>query len=82
MEQPQPNRPDYEKRSPHPHPLTLRPKELADRLGVTVRHVHRLVQHPNPEIRLPKPFKIGGATFWLYEDVLGWIERQAERNAA
>ena len=74
--------PNREQKTPHPHPLMLRPKDLADRLGVTVRHVHRLVKHPDPDIRLPKPFKVGRATFWKYEDVLAWIERQANKSAA
>lgn len=65
-----------------PHPLTLRPQGLADRLGVSRRHVYKLLQHPDPAVRLPAPFKIGRATFWRAADVNDWIERQAHRSAA
>lgn len=51
-----------------PHPLTLRPQGLADRLGVSRRHVYKLLQHPDPAVRLSAPFKIGRATFWRIAD--------------
>ncbi|MBR2574538.1 MAG: helix-turn-helix domain-containing protein [Loktanella sp.] len=65
-----------------PHPLTLRPQGLADRLGVSRRHLYKLLRHPDPAVRLPAPFKIGRATFWRAADINDWIERQANRNNA
>jgi predicted DNA-binding transcriptional regulator AlpA len=73
---------DADKKAPHPHPLTLRPKDLADRLGVTRRYLYDLLKHPDPVRRLPAPLKIGRATFWRIEDVQAWLTRQADRNAA
>ena len=64
------------------HPITLRPQGLADRLGVSRRHIYDLVKHPNPARRLPAPFKMGRATFWKAGDIDAWIERQASRIAA
>ena len=66
----------------HPHPLTLRPQGLADRLGVSRRQLYKLAKHPDPAVRLPASFKIGRATFWRVADINDWIERQANRNAA
>ena len=45
-------------------PITLRPQGLADRLGVSRRHIYDLIDHPDPARRLPAPFKMGRATFW------------------
>lgn len=71
-----------DRKAPHPYPLTLRPKDLADRLGVTRRYLYDLLQHPDPTRRLPAPLKIGRATFWRIEDVQAWIARQGEHSAA
>ena len=68
-------------RTAHPHPMTLRPKDLADRLGVTRRYLYLLLKHPDATRRLPKPFKIGQGTFWRAEDVQAWLDRQAARAA-
>lgn len=70
------------KRPSHPHPLTLRPQDLADRLGVTRRYLYDLLKHPDAARRLPAPFKIGRGTFWRVDDVQNWLDRQAERTAA
>lgn len=69
-------------RQPHPHPLTLRPQDLADRLGVTRRYLYDLLKHPDATRRLPTPFKIGRGTFWRVDDVQSGLDRQAERSAA
>ena len=71
-----------EKKSAHPHPLTYRPRDLADRLGITRRYLYDLLKHPDPAHRLPAPFKIGRATFWRAEDVQGWLDRQAGKGGA
>jgi len=71
-----------DRKTPHPHPYAIRPKDLANRLGVTRRYLYDLLQHPDPEVRLPRPFKIGRATFWRAADVTEWLERQAQRNAS
>lgn len=71
-----------ERPEPHPHPLTLRPSDLAGRLGVSTRHITNLRNHADPAKRLPRPFKIGRATFWRFGDVQEWIERQATNSAA
>ena len=63
-------------------PLTLRPQGLADRLGVSRKHIYNLVNHPDPDVRLPKPFKMGRATFWKMSDISAWIERQSARATA
>lgn len=73
---------NHDRKTPHPHPLTLRPKDLADRLGVTRRYLYDLLKHPDPTRRLPAPIKIGRATFWRIEDVQAWLARQGERSAA
>jgi predicted DNA-binding transcriptional regulator AlpA len=70
------------RRVPHPNPLTYRPQDLADRLGVTRRYLYELLKHPDPLHRLPAPFKIGRATFWRVEDVQDWLDRQAGKAAA
>lgn len=69
-------------RQPHAHPLTLRPQDLADRLGVTRRYLYDLLKHPDATRRLPPPFKLGRGTFWRVDDVQSWLNRQAERTAA
>lgn len=69
-------------RQPHAHPLTLRPQDLADRIGTSRRYIYDLLRHPDPTRRLPAPFKIGRATFWRFEDVENWLNRQAERPVA
>lgn len=74
--------PAQETKLPHPFPYTVRPQELADRLGVTRRYIYALLKHPDPAQRLPAPFKIGRATFWRVEDVQEWLTRQAERSPA
>lgn len=71
----------YEPTQPHPHPLTVRPKDLASRIGVSARQITVLRSHPNPEIRLPKHFKVGRGTFWRIKDIEAWVERQAQRSA-
>lgn len=69
-------------RPTHPHPLALRPQDLADRLGVTRRAIYKLLKHPDAARRLPAPLKIGRMTLWRIEDVEAWLDRQAERTAA
>ena len=49
-----------DKKIPHPHPMALRPQDLADRLGVTRRYLYDLLRHPDPARRLPAPFESGG----------------------
>jgi predicted DNA-binding transcriptional regulator AlpA len=63
-------------------PITLRPQGLADRLGVSRRHIYDLIDHPDPARRLPAPFKMGRATFWKMSDISAWVELQAARAAA
>jgi predicted DNA-binding transcriptional regulator AlpA len=65
-----------EKRPPHPYPLTIRPQDLADRLGLTRRYLYDLLKHPDPARRLPAPFKLGRATFWRMEEITDWMSRQ------
>jgi len=71
---------DIDRKTPHSFPLTLRPKDLADRLGVSRRYLYLLLKHPDPARRLPTPFKMGRATFWRADDVRGWIDRQSRRT--
>lgn len=71
-----------DQKTPHPHPLTLRPKDLADRLGVTRRYLYTLLKHPDPARRLPPPIKIGRVTIWRMKDVQDWLTRQSEQSAA
>jgi len=73
---------DPDRKKPHPHPLALRPSDLADRLGVTRRYLYDLLKHPDASRRLPQPFKIGRATFWRADDVQEWLSRQSGRSAA
>jgi predicted DNA-binding transcriptional regulator AlpA len=70
------------RKKPHPHPLALRPQDLADRLGVTRRYVYVLLKHPDAERRLPQPFNIGRATFWRADDIQDWLSKQGARSAA
>jgi predicted DNA-binding transcriptional regulator AlpA len=71
----------YAQTAKHPHPITLRARDLAERLGVSERHVHRLRKHSDPAVRLPAPLKVGRSTFWRYADIIEWIDRQAENTA-
>jgi predicted DNA-binding transcriptional regulator AlpA len=70
-----------QKRPPHPHPLTIRPQDLADRLGVTRRYVYKLLKCTDASRRLPQPIKVGNATFWRATDIQNWLSRQAENTA-
>lgn len=66
----------------HPHPLALRPADLAARLGTSRRNLYNWLKSPDPDVRLPTPFKIGRATFWRTEEIETWLARQAQRRAA
>jgi predicted DNA-binding transcriptional regulator AlpA len=69
--------------TPHENnPLTLRAKDLAQRLGVSERHVHRLAKHDNPAERLPEAIKIGRATVWRYADIVAWLDAKAVHESA
>ncbi|AGI65952.1 putative prophage CP4-57 regulatory protein [Octadecabacter antarcticus 307] len=72
----------YHPTAKHPHPVALRARDLAERLGVSERHIHRLAKHPDPAVRLPSAFKVGRATFWRFSDIMAWIDRQAENTGA
>jgi predicted DNA-binding transcriptional regulator AlpA len=73
---------NYAPRTPHPYPLSLRPKDLADRLGITSRYLYILLKHPDPKRRLPAPYKIGRATLWRADEVQEWLDRQMVRDTA
>jgi predicted DNA-binding transcriptional regulator AlpA len=60
----------------HPHPMALRPDELAARIGVSRRTLYNWLKHPDPGQRLPQPFKIGRATLWRTEDIRAWLVSQ------
>ena len=71
---------DKHPRQPHPHPLALRPDELASRIGVSRRTLYNWLKHPDASQRLPQPFKIGRATMWRAEDVQTWLAPQGARR--
>jgi predicted DNA-binding transcriptional regulator AlpA len=71
-----------ERPEPHPHPLSVRPADLAARLGISPRHVTNLRRHPDPERRLPPAHKIGRMTVWRFADIEEWLDRQTDRSAA
>ena len=49
----------------------LRVGELAEKLGVTTRHIHNLVQWG----KMPAPLRLGGAVRWSESHIDKWIER-------
>lgn len=51
-------------------------KEVAALLAVSTRNVYRLKDAG----RIPKPFKIGGATRWRTEDIQKWLNNGCEIN--
>lgn len=66
---------------PPPRPLTLRPNDLAARLGTSTRNLYLWMKHPDPDVRLPKPFKIGKGSHWRLDEIEAWLERQAQRRS-
>ncbi|MEW9836226.1 helix-turn-helix transcriptional regulator [Mesorhizobium marinum] len=64
----------------HPHPLALRPDELASRIGVSRRTLYNWLKHPDASKRLPQPFKMGRATLWRADAVLAWVAAQEARR--
>jgi predicted DNA-binding transcriptional regulator AlpA len=73
---------DQEEAQPNFAPIAVRPHELARLIGVSHRHIYKLINHPDPARRLPTPFKMGRATFWRFADVQAWLDRQAALSAA
>lgn len=65
-----------------PHALALRPEQLARRVGTSRRNLYNWLKHPDPTVRLPRPFKVGRATLWRVSDIEDWLTRQAQRRAA
>ena len=53
--------------------LLITTRELAVRLGVSVRHVQRL----DSSGQLPAPVRIGRAKRWRLEEISDWIEAGA-----
>ena len=53
--------------------LALSAGELAEKLGVSERHIWR--QHVTG--KLPKPIRIGKSVRWLVSEIKGWLEAGA-----
>ena len=47
--------------------------ELAEKLGVSLRHIRRL----DAIGKLPKPMRLGGAVRWLASEINEWLEAGA-----
>ena len=59
----------------------LRVADLIEHAKLTRRTIYDLIKHPDPDVRLPAPFKIGRGTFWRAAEIEAWIDRQAARAA-
>ena len=64
-----------------PRIALLRPADVAAAVKVSRRTVYDLIDHADPDVRLPAPFKIGRGTFWRAAEIEAWIDRQAARAA-
>ena len=51
----------------------LSAEELAERLGLSLRHVRRL----DATGKLPRPLKLGGSVRWLVKEINRWLEAGA-----
>ena len=51
-------------------PLAYSAQHLAERLGVSLRHVRRM----DAAGMLPKPIRLGRAVRWPAEDIHGWLK--------
>ena len=54
-------------------PLALSARQLADRLGVSLRHVRRM----DSAQLLPKPIRLGRSVRWPVDEVHGWMKAGA-----
>ena len=53
--------------------MTLSAETLAQRLGVSVRHIRRL----DSAGRLPTPIRLGGCVRWRADEIHAWLEAGA-----
>ena len=51
------------------YPLTVSAKDLAPRLGISLRHCRRLDRMG----RLPRPVRLGKSVRWSLDEVMEWI---------
>jgi len=65
--------PDEVGRSLRPAPLALSARELAGRLGVSLRHVRRM----DSAGMLPRPCRLGRAVRWPTETIDAWLRAGA-----
>jgi len=54
-------------------PLALSARQLAERLGVSLRHVRRM----DSAGLLPRPVRLGRAVRWPVDEVDGWLKAGA-----
>ena len=61
----------------------IRLPQVRRMVGFQRAMIYKLVNHPNPDLRLPAPVKIGRASAWVEAEVTAWVDAQvARRNAA
>lgn len=61
----------------------LRRAEVVELTGFSLASLYRMMEHTDPEVRLPRPVKIGErAVRWSEAAILDWIERQKARGSA
>ena len=58
----------------------LRRPEVEAMIGIGTSGLYALMQHPNPELRLPSPVKIGHRCRWRESAIRNWMDRQVERS--
>jgi excisionase family DNA binding protein len=64
--------------TPHNGPLTLRPKEVAQILGIGQRSLARYVQSGD----FPKPIRLGSSRRYSKQAVLDWIDQRSREGGA
>jgi excisionase family DNA binding protein len=64
--------------TPHNGSLTLRPKEVAQILGIGQRSLARYVQSGD----FPKPIRLGRSLRYSKQAVLAWIDRRSQEGGA
>ncbi|RUU05925.1 AlpA family phage regulatory protein [Mesorhizobium sp. USDA-HM6] len=59
----------------------IRRRDVEQRTGLSCSSIYELMQHPDPELRFPRPVKIGpGRVRWMEDEVQAWKARQKTRR--
>lgn len=61
----------------------LRNPEVRALIGVPGNSgLYALMNHPDPDVRFPRPIKVGHRSLWSANSVYEWMERQKARMVA